>query len=56
MRVEVHVIPIPGGMRVEDAWAEIRVLGELAEGRTVSEDGFGGVWAVIEVESEEGAE
>lgn len=44
----VHVIPVPDGMDPLDAFEEIRIFGELAEGRVVQEDGTGGCWATIE--------
>lgn len=47
---QVHIIPVPDGMTPEQAFAEIRVFGNLAEGRTVTEDGQGGYWAVVEAD------
>lgn len=49
--MHVHTIPVPDGMTPEEAFAEIRIFGELAEGRVVKEDGTGGCWAVIQCEA-----
>lgn len=43
----IHVIPVPDGMTPDEALAEIQVFGQLAEGRSVTNDGEGGCWAVV---------
>ena len=45
----VHVIPVPEGYSVEDAFMEIQVFGHLWQ-REVSEMGEGGTWAIVEVD------
>lgn len=47
MNAHVHVIPIPMGMTVEEAWAEICLLGELVDAPPI------GQWATIECEGGE---
>lgn len=48
----LYVIPVPGGMRWEDAFEEMQTFGELQDGREVSDDGVGGCWYVIEEDEE----
>lgn len=43
------IIPVPDGYTVEEAAHEIRVFGCLTDGKTVTDDGVGGTWAVVEV-------
>lgn len=47
MDKHVHVIPVPDGMGVLDAWAELQMMGRFVEGQVVEKDGTGGSWAVI---------
>ena len=44
----LHTIPVPDGMDPMEAFTEIRIFGQLAEGKEVGEDGSGGSWAVVE--------
>lgn len=47
--MKVHIIPVPDGYTVEDAFMEIQTFGHLVD-REVSEDGIGGTWAIVEVD------
>lgn len=46
--MSVHVIPVPDGMTVDEAWQQIRLFGKLLEGRGVGPNGEGGQWAVVD--------
>lgn len=48
--MSVHVIPVPTGMTVDEAWHEIRLFGMLLDGKRVEEDGTGGRWAVVSID------
>lgn len=43
----IHVIPVPEGYSVEEAWDEIRLFGMLTDGKRVEDDGTGGKWATV---------